>query len=96
MYILGISAFYHDSAAAILRDGEIIAAAQEERFTRRKHDLSFPAKAMEYKPSAITRVSKWHGRGGQSTPELLARMHFRSVEANYTAIYQNGTDEALL
>ncbi len=48
MYILGISAFYHDSAAAILRDGEIIAAAQEERFTRKKHDPSFPAKAAEY------------------------------------------------
>jgi len=41
MNILGISAFYHDSAAALVRDGEIIAAAQEERFTRRKHDASF-------------------------------------------------------
>ena len=48
MYILGISAYYHDSAVALLRDGEIIAAAQEERFTRKKHDASFPAKAMEY------------------------------------------------
>ncbi len=48
MYILGISAFYHDSAAALLRDGEILAAAQEERFTRKKHDPSFPAKAAEY------------------------------------------------
>lgn len=47
-YILGISAFYHDSAAALLRDGEIIAAAQEERFTRRKHDPGFPAKAIAY------------------------------------------------
>ncbi|MEI7527602.1 MAG: carbamoyltransferase [Elusimicrobiota bacterium] len=46
--ILGVSAFYHDSAAAILRDGEIIAAAQEERFTRRKHDASFPANAARY------------------------------------------------
>ena len=42
MYILGISAFYHDSAACLLKDGEIIAAAQEERFTRKKHDASFP------------------------------------------------------
>ena len=42
MYILGISAFYHDSAACLLKDGEIIAAAQEERFTRKKHDLDFP------------------------------------------------------
>jgi carbamoyltransferase len=48
MYILGISAFYHDSAACIVKDGEIIAAAQEERFTRKKHDHNFPQKAIEY------------------------------------------------
>jgi len=48
MYILGISAFYHDSAACLLKDGEIIAAAQEERFTRKKHDPSFPHLAIEY------------------------------------------------
>ena len=48
MYILGISAFYHDSAACLLRDGEIIAAAQEERFTRRKHDAGFPHHAILY------------------------------------------------
>lgn len=47
-YILGISAFYHDSAAALLRDGEIVAAAQEERFTRKKHDAAFPKKAVDY------------------------------------------------
>jgi carbamoyltransferase len=47
-YILGVSAFYHDSAAALLRDGEIVAAAQEERFTRRKHDPGFPACAIRY------------------------------------------------
>ncbi|MCX5667846.1 MAG: hypothetical protein NTY34_06015, partial [Candidatus Omnitrophica bacterium] len=47
-YILGISAFYHDAAAAILRDGEIIAAAQEERFTRKKHDPGFPKNAIDY------------------------------------------------
>src|SRR5258705_417387 len=46
--ILGISAFYHDSAACLLRDGEIIAAAQEERFTRRKGDAAFPARAVEF------------------------------------------------
>jgi len=46
--ILGISAFYHDSAAALLRDGEIVAAAQEERFTRRKHDARFPVHAIRY------------------------------------------------
>ena len=48
MYILGISAFYHDSAACLLKDGEIIAAAQEERFTRKKHDLAFPTNAIQY------------------------------------------------
>lgn len=46
--ILGISAYYHDSAAAIIRNGEIIAAAQEERFTRKKHDAGFPERALRY------------------------------------------------
>jgi len=46
--ILGISAFYHDSAAALVVDGEIVAAAQEERFTRKKHDPDFPAHAIDY------------------------------------------------
>ena len=48
MWILGISAFYHDSAAALVRDGKVIAAAQEERFTRKKHDSGFPAHAIRY------------------------------------------------
>ena len=48
MNILGISAFYHDSAACLVRDGEIAAAAQEERFTRKKHDFSFPKNAIDY------------------------------------------------
>jgi carbamoyltransferase len=48
MRILGLSAFYHDSAAALLVDGELIAAAQEERFTRKKHDAGFPRNALEY------------------------------------------------
>jgi carbamoyltransferase len=48
MYILGISAYYHDSAAALIKDGKIIAAAQEERFTRKKHDFRFPKHAIEY------------------------------------------------
>ncbi|MFC1655995.1 carbamoyltransferase [Patescibacteria group bacterium] len=47
-YILGISCFYHDSAAVLLKNGEIIAAAQEERFTRKKQDDNFPTKAVEY------------------------------------------------
>lgn len=46
--ILGISAFYHDSAACLVRNGEIVAAAQEERFTRKKHDPSFPRQAIDY------------------------------------------------
>jgi len=48
MIILGISAFYHDSAAALIVDGKIVAAAQEERFTRKKHDEAFPQKAIDY------------------------------------------------
>lgn len=64
MYILGISAFYHDSAAALIKDGEIIAAVQEERFTRKKHDASFPFNSINYclkeagiNPSKIDRIS---------------------------------------
>lgn len=48
MRVLGVSAFYHDSAAALVEDGRIIAAAQEERFTRRKHDSDYPARAIDY------------------------------------------------
>src|SRR5688572_28274411 len=48
MDILGLSAYYHDSAACLLRDGVLIAAAQEERFTRRKHDARFPRNAVAY------------------------------------------------
>jgi hypothetical protein len=47
-YILGISCYYHDAAAALIRDGEIFAAAQEERFTRVKHDAGFPSHAVRY------------------------------------------------
>ena len=46
--ILGISAFYHDSAAALIKDGKIIAAAQEERFSRKKHDPRYPFNAVKY------------------------------------------------
>jgi len=48
IYILGISAYYHDSAACLLRDGDIVAAVQEERFSRVKGDAAFPARAVEY------------------------------------------------
>ena len=46
--ILGISAFYHDSAAALIKNGKIIAAAQEERFSRKKHDARYPFNAISY------------------------------------------------
>ena len=46
--ILGLSAWYHDSAACLVEDGRIVAAAQEERFTRKKHDPSFPSHAVAY------------------------------------------------
>src|SRR5471032_358498 len=48
MRALGISAFYHDSAAALIEDGHLVGAAQEERFTRKKHDAAFPEKAVQY------------------------------------------------
>jgi carbamoyltransferase len=48
MNILGISAYYHDSAACLVQNGEIIAAAQEERFTRKKHDFNFPQRAAQF------------------------------------------------
>ena len=48
MNILGISCYYHDAAAALLEDGVLVAAAQEERFTRKKHDFDFPARAIEF------------------------------------------------
>ncbi len=48
MNILGISAYYHDSAACLVTDGEIVAAAQEERFTRKRHDHRFPFSAMDF------------------------------------------------
>lgn len=48
MVILGLSAFYHDSAAAIIADGKVVAAAEEERFTRKKHDQAFPVQSIEY------------------------------------------------
>ena len=48
MNILGVSAFYHDAAAALIKDGAIVAAAQEERFTREKHDPRFPLHALKY------------------------------------------------
>jgi carbamoyltransferase len=48
MDILGISCYFHDAAAALLRDGQLIAAAEEERFTRKKHDYEFPQHAIDF------------------------------------------------
>jgi len=48
MYVLGISCYYHDASAALLKDGEIVAAAEEERFTRKKHDTNFPLNSIKY------------------------------------------------
>ena len=56
MYILGISCFYHDAAAALIHDGQLIAASEEERFSRKKHDSSFPSLAIDFclKTAGIT------------------------------------------
>src|SRR3989338_5361958 len=48
VYILGLSCYYHDASAALLKDGVIVAAAEEERFTRKKHDTSFPSNAIKF------------------------------------------------
>ena len=48
MYILGISCYFHDSAAVLLQEGKLIAAAEEERFTRKKHDFEFPFNAIQF------------------------------------------------
>jgi carbamoyltransferase len=50
MNILGISCYFHDAGAALLRDGPLIAAAEEERFTRKKHDYEFPQRAIDFLP----------------------------------------------
>src|SRR3984885_8720366 len=63
MQLLGISAFYHDSAAVLVRDGEVVAAAQEERFTRKKHDAAFPRNAVAYCLEAC--------RNGSSGPDYV-------------------------
>jgi len=65
MRILGISAFYHDSAAVLVEDGRIVAAAQEERFTRKKHDARFPKSAI-----------RWCIEAGQTTLEDVDRIVF--------------------
>ena len=66
-YVLGISCWYHDAAACLLEDGRIVAAAQEERFTRRKHDLAFPRNAI-----VITSYSIHYTKLYDETPAATA------------------------
>lgn len=86
MYILGISALYHDAAAALLKDGEIVAAAQEERFTRKKHDPSIPEHAIQY---CLT-------EGGISAEDLHAVIYYDNPLLTMGRFLQNlryaGTD----
>ena len=65
--ILGISAYYHDSAACLLVDGEIVAAAQEERFTRKKHDAGFPAHAVALLPARSRHPARRSSTSSAST-----------------------------
>ena len=76
--ILGISAFYHDSAAALIHDGEIIAAAQEERFSRLKHDSSFPIQAIRF---CLT-------ESGWSIDELDAIIYFEKPLLKFERLLQ--------
>jgi len=86
-YILGISAFYHDSAACILFNGEIIAAAQEERFSRKKHDSSFPTQAIKYCLNhAQINLSQVHTVAFYEKPLLK----FERVLENFLAIAPKG------
>ena len=74
-YVLGISCFYHDSAAALLKDGEIVAACQEERLSRKKHDSDFPARAVKYVLQGGGHRPRAARRGGllrQAAPEVRA------------------------
>ena len=65
MYILGISCYFHDAAAALLRDGSLVAAAEEERFSRKKHDYEFPEQAIQF-------CLRSAGIVWESTPEATA------------------------
>jgi carbamoyltransferase len=85
--ILGISAYYHDAAACLVRDGEIVAAAQEERFTRKRHDSSFPAQAVSYclKQGGIS-VEQLDAVGFYDKPLLK----FERILENYLGVAPRG------
>ena len=84
MNVLGISAYYHDSAAALIKDGRVIAAAQEERFTRKKHDFGFPKNAIDYclRQAGIT-IDDIDYVGFYDKPLLK----FERILATYTATF---------
>ena len=92
MNILGISSFYHDAAACLMRDGRVVAAASEERFTRKKHDHGFPQHAIDYclkdpgcSPSSWTTWPSTTSRSSSSTgcwkPILVLRLAAGGVSA---------------
>ena len=83
--ILGISAFYHDSAAALVVDGEVIAAAQEERFTRKKHDFNFPNRAIEF----------CLGQAGLTPADVTGIVHGTTLATN-AVIERQGARTALI
>src|SRR3989338_5622087 len=94
MYILGISCFYHDSSAALIKDGKVVAAAQEERFTRKKHDTSFPIKAIEYcLKSQNIDISKVEYMGFYEKPflkfERLLYQHLQCFPKSYKTFVGN-------
>ena len=92
MNILGISAFYHDSAACLVKDGEIIAAAQEERFTRKKHDAAFPREAIDYcLHEGGIRVDDLHYVGFYDKPFIK----FERILETYLSIAPKGLSQFL-
>ena len=86
MNILGISAFYYDSAACLVQDGRIVSAAQEERFTRKKHDFSFPRNAIDY----VRRIDYIHRRFGGSPVYLYTflKRWFMTYENSLVSVAQ--------
>jgi len=93
MYVIGISCFYHDSSACILKDGKIVAAAEEERFTRRKHDTSFPINTIKYclKEAGIT-IDQVDCIGFYEKPllkfERLLHQHIESFPKSFWTFYK--------
>src|SRR5215213_3092818 len=92
-YVLGLSAFYHDSAACLLRNGDIIAAASEERFTRKKGDADFPRRAVAYcLETAGIAVADLHAVGFYDKPLLK----FERILETYLGIAPAGLRSFLL